>query len=189
MNPDRRVIVAVTLVVLLMFAAGGLRLRVSKARYHSERLHHWLEIFVTELMELQSSLAVSDDPQHLSGRLGEIRIAIRYLEMVIGQHDDRLGTLTAVTRIREVPGGEFGRLWWALRRVQNALLDDPPPNLADRTELAAERMDDKTREMRQVLRNPRGRALVVVRVLSTQQKSDFNDLMAGVVDAVNAIID
>ena len=189
MKPDRRVVVAITLVVALLFVAGALRLRMSKAQYHSERLHHWVEVFLAEVMELQITLADTDDAEYLSRRLGEIRTAVRYLEMIIGQHDDRLGTLAGVPRLREVPGGEFGRLWWALRRVQKVLLEDVPPDLAGRTQRAAEGIDAAAQEMRQTLRDPEGRALVVVRVLSPRQKIEFNDLLTDMVDAVNGIVD
>lgn len=189
MNAQRRVVLAVVLLVLFVLLASGFRVRISKARYHSESLDYWLKMFITEVIELQSTLAVSDDPQYLSRRFGEIRTAVRYLEMIIGRHDDRLGTLAGVTRIRAVPGGEFGRLWWAMRRVQSALMDDPPPDLADRTARAAGLVEDAAREMRRLLRAPEGRALGTVRVLSPRQKTGFNDLIIRVVDALDEIID
>ncbi len=165
-------IIALILLILLF----GLHLRVAKAQYHATQLHRWLEFFCAKMYKLEIAL-LHADPEDLAPAIAEIRVEIRYLEMILGHHDDRLSALTGTPALRDMPGGSFGRLWLTLGQFQDAMEEGPPADLEMNVQRASEQLTSLNHEMTQILKDSEGRSLLIIPTLSREQKDRFNALL------------
>lgn len=165
-------IIALILLILLF----GLHLRIAKAQYHATQLHRWLEFFSAKMFKLETALLYTE-PENLAAAIAETRVEIRYLEMILGHHDDRLSALTGTSALRDMPGGNFGKLWLALGLLQDVIGEDPPADLEVRIQRASEQMTSLNHEMTQLLKNSEGRSLLIIPTLSKEQKDRFNALL------------
>gem|GEM_PF-5685850 len=168
-------LVAAALIIVLLV---GVRVRLVKASYHSERVLHWLHHFVGKMLIIQNTLALRSGSDDLTIRFSEIRTQIRYVDMALGHHDERLHSLTGVPRLREPDDNEIARLWLALGLFKDRLEEkDPPPDFSRRAEEAAEQLDPIIRRMKNLTEDPKQRALFIVPTLSDDQKEEFNALI------------
>ncbi len=168
-------VVAAALIILLFI---GLRVRLAKATYHSERMLHWLHHFLGKMLRIQNTLALRSEVEELDERFSEILTQIRYVDMALGHHDERLHALTGVGRLREPEDNEIARLWLAVSLFRDRLREgDPPPDLSGRCLVASDKLDPIIRRMRAILDEPKHRALLMVPTLSREQKEEFNALV------------
>lgn len=180
---SRRALALAIASLIVLTLLSGLHLRISKAQYHSTQLDRWLKFFSAKMLKLETAFLYTE-PDDLASALAEIQVEVRYLELILGHHDDRLSTLTGISALRDMPGGNFGRLWLALGLFRDLLAEDPPPDLAQRMQRASEQMTPLNHEMARILKDSEGRALLVVPVLSRRQKDDFNALLESMVSVV-----